>query len=462
MTRFGTAGIYFLFAALLAGTLWRGGYFAAPKWTFAALLLLAGATELGASAALKELRLPRSPGFWLFAAFCLFAGASLAWSASRADTIREAVLLAGLIAAMFTAQSQLRRSGAKALMAIAFWLAYSSAFVCAWGIGTYIFRTAPYSGNVDGLLRAGSTFEYSNALSCFGLMSLPVTVTLHGLAARSDRPLLAIVIGLQVAAVLLSYARFGYAALFLLFIYFVITAWRKGTAGAIILSLAAGLTTAAGAAAAETAGRPQLGLMAVALVSGAAWAGHRWLEQASGKRSRRLQRLATGAFVLGGAVAAAALAQKSARLHAALVARFEGGFAPSRLLPHRLETFRGALDAFLVRPVAGSGLGTFAGVYQRYAIAAYSKFAHNLVLQAAVDTGLIGAISMALFLGYVVVLSARRLLADTGQLPRAFAVASLVFVAYNMFDWEWYIPALSGWFVVGLMCVEAPVRDAEL
>ncbi len=455
MARFREAGLYFLLGALLVGTLWRGGYFPAPKWTFAALLLLAGATELGMSAALKELRLPRSPGFWLFAAFVCFAGASFTWSVSRADTVREAVLLAGLLAAMFTAESQLKRSGIKTIKAIAFWLVYSSAFVCAWGIGAYIFRTAPYSEVVDGLLRAGSTFEYSNALSCFGLMALPVTAALHGLAARRDRPLLATAISLQAAAVLLSYARFGYVALFLLSAWFVLSGWKKGTAAAVMLALVAGLAAAACAAAAEMAGRPVVGLVAVLLVFGLAWAGHKFLESVSGERRLRYQPLAAGALALAGITTAAVLAQKSGRLHAALVARFEKGFALSSLLPHRLDTYRGAADAFRVRPLAGSGLGTFAQVYQWYAIAAYTKFAHNLVLQAAVDTGLIGAVLMALFLVYVVAFSGWRLLARAGPLPRAFAIASLVFVACNMFDWEWYIPALAGWFVVGLMCVEA-------
>ncbi len=462
MARFRTAGLYLLFAALLAGTLWRGGYFPAPKWTFAALLLIAGVTEIGMAAALKELRLPRSPGFWLLAAFGIFAGASIVWSVSRADTAREATLLAGLLAAMFTAHSHIRRSPEKTLKAIAFWLVYSSSFVCAWGIGAYIFRTAPYSVVVDGLLRAGSTFEYSNALSCFALMALPVTVTLHAIASPHDRPLLATTISLQVCAVLISYARFGIVVLFLLGIFFIIAGWRRGAAHTLTLSLAAGLGAAACAAAAEMARRPQLGLMATALVLGAAWAGHRFLESVSGKRRRQIQPLATGAIALGGILAAAALAQKSARLHAALVARFERGFAFSQLLPHRLDTYKGAADAFRVRPLAGSGLGTFAVVYQRYAIAAYTKFAHNLVLQAAVDTGLTGAVLMVLFLIYTAAFSGWRLLARGGRLPRAFAISSLIFVAYNMFDWEWYVPALAGWFTVVLMCLEAPVCDAEL
>ena len=62
---------------------------------------------------------------------------------------------------------------------------------------------------------------------------------------------------------------------------------------------------------------------------------------------------------------------------------------------------------------------------------------------------------MTALLVYVAALSAWRLVARADALARAFAISSIVFLAYNMFDWEWYVPALAGWFVVGVVCLES-------
>jgi len=160
-------------------------------------------------------------------------------------------------------------------------------------------------------------------------------------------------------------------------------------------------------------------------------------------------------------VAAVPLAVKNERMRVVLDTRFRDGMNLSRLLPHRLDTWQCTADAFRSSPVKGSGLGSFPTVFTQHAIAVYTKYAHNLILQAAVDTGVIGASLLVVFLGYVVLRSAWLILPfnnkqDAAVLPltRAFAVASLVFIAYNMFDWEWYVPALTAWFMLGVACTE--------
>jgi O-antigen ligase len=113
------------------------------------------------------------------------------------------------------------------------------------------------------------------------------------------------------------------------------------------------------------------------------------------------------------------------------------------------------MDAFRVQPVKGSGLGSFSQVFTEHTIAVYTKYAHNLFLQMAVDTGVLGVALLGLFIGYVVVLSGWWIVVASHPLVRAMALSSLIFISYNMFDWEWYVPALTAWFMVGAACLES-------
>ena len=440
------SGLYLLLAALLVGVLWDGGYFPSGKWTFSLLMLAAGALEATLPGK-GRYRLPAC--FWPLAALAALAAASVLWSVAPADTWREFVVLAGLLAAAFTAGSELRRPGIPELLAV--WLAYCGAFVAGWGVITYFLRTAPYSSVADGVMRAGSTFGYANALSCFSLMALPVTGALLRGAPRRQRPLLTLAISLETAAVILTFARFGYVMLPVIAAVFIVTGFRRGDAGAFAAAVAAGLAVAVVAALGESYDRPFAGLTAAIVLLAAGWL---FQMAADGSRQRHAATAATLAFGLPAALAV--LAADSLRRLA--WQRFVRGLGPGSLLPHRMETFAGALAAIRHHILFGSGLGTFALSYQRYAEAGYSKFAHNVVLQFAADLGLGGGILMAALLLLAALAAVRRLATDAGALPRAFAAAALVFIAYNLFDWEWYFPALAGWFVVAVAAATVPGR----
>ena len=445
------AGLYVLFTALLVGTLWRGGYFPSQKWTLALSLLAAGAVEAAADIALGQARALRSLAFWLLAAFTVFAVATLAWSAVPADTRRESMLMAGYLAAFFVARSQVARGGRQALVSIASWLVYAATFVSGWGLFTFLWRLEPYATMLDNVLRAGSTFEYSNALSCFALMALPVTVALQRRSEAWLRPLLAAAICLQSLAVLISFARFGLVALLALFIFFVITGWRSGQAVSTALAMLASIPVAVIATITSESRHPAAGLFAALAVLAAVGVAPRYLES---PRLQRLQKPAAGITAAAGAAAAAVLAGASSRMREVIATRFSDGFNWSRLMPHRLDTWQGTVDSFRVRPITGSGLGSFPFVYTSHAIAVYTKYAHNLILQMAVDTGITGTALLVLFLAYVAALSLWRVFRDARTLVGAFAAASLIFITYNMFDWEWYVPALTAWFVAGAACLE--------
>lgn len=444
------AGRYILMSALLLGVLWSGGYFPVPKWTLAWLLLLAGSWELAMAVFFGHREVLRSPALWLFTVFAVLALASRSWTLAPGQTGREAVLVTGYLSALFVARRQIIRSGCQAAGSLLNWLVYSAVFVAAWGIITYLLRVYPYVTFVDLFLRAGSTFEYSNALSCFELMALPVTLALYLKSNRKEKPLFASAAALEIAAVALAFSRLGLVLLTAELIYFLVAARRRGVLMETMLVLVTGFLMAITALVLGEAEHGKTGVAIDAVLAGLLFLGQSY---AGTPGSRPLiSRGALPVVVLG---AAAALIALSGRAQLIITRRFGEGFSFGRLLPHRQETWAAAYQAFRDRPVKGWGLGAMPEIFSRYQIAQFTKFAHNVVLQMAVDTGIIGAALFSLFLGYAAVLSLRRLLWKPDQAARALAIATLAFIVYNMFDWEWFIPAITTWFMVLLACLEA-------
>jgi hypothetical protein len=453
------------------------------------LILVAAGWELAVSlAGGDQARSLRSPALWLLAAFTVFATLSLFWSVVPGDTEREAALLMAYVAVIFVVRSNLSRSGTAALALISAWVVYVASFVSAWGIVTYIFRLEPWAGLLDNIYRAGSSFEYSNALACFGLMALPVCAALHRKAGSNERPVYATAMTLQAAVVMLSFSRFGIVALLLMALYLCFTGWREKMALRVFLSFAGALAVAVTSVAAQEYQHKFVGLAVVALIL----AGFFILQRvaglaamsAAGPSATRTDGLHTGAeqvyagksvpglddsavtgALVAGAVAvvlaAVVLIARMDRLKVIVTARFEEGLTLRRLLPHRLDTWTGAMEAFRAKPVAGSGLGSFYHVYQQYALAAYTKYAHNLLLQTAVETGWVGAALLAAFLIYVVALICLRLIAKSDAVIRAYAISAGVFIAFNIFDWEWYVPALTAWFMLSVACIEGCTRTGD-
>ncbi|MHB0914668.1 MAG: O-antigen ligase family protein [Thermoleophilia bacterium] len=449
--------LYILMAALLTGSLWRGAYFPTPaegfsgvyplftpRWMMVALLLLAGAWELAALAAERRFRVFASPLFWLFAAFAGFSGASYFWSSAPPVTARDSLLLLALAAVLVVARGQLLRFPGRAAARLSWWLVYTAAFVAAWGIVTYILRAAPYANEVDGIFRAGGTLEYSNALGCFALMGIPFAVALMEPDRREDRVLLGVAVMMLAAAAILSLSRSAMVLLLLVSLYLLVVN-RGGIRFVLVLaSLGFGVVLASLSMLVAEAGRGWTGMALPALVVPLAFY---LLQYLLGAGSGKALRIAYAAAVVMMASAAASVGA-SARARNIIAERFGEGFAWSRMLPHREDTWAGALEAFRERPLKGWGLGSFPQVYQEYSFTSYTKYAHNLVLQAAVDSGVIGAALMALFLLYVTALCLLRLARRADPTARAASVAGLVFICFNLFDWEWYVPVLAAWFMV--------------
>ena len=464
--------LYILLAALLTGSLWRGAYFPTPttafgfpgslftpRWSLVALLFTAGAWELVALVRERQAGMLRSPILWLFNAFAVFSGASYFWSSLTTVTIRDFLLLLSLLSVLIVMRGQQLRFPAKAAGMVASWLVYTASFVAAWGIVTYILQLAPYANEVDGIYRAGGTLEYSNGLGCFALMAIPFTAALMRQGNKDDRLLLGAALILLNAAVLLSLSRMALMLLVLVSIYLLIANRRSTGLVLVFTSLVFGIGIAAVSMLSAETGLPgSVGIVFAAVTLASACYFQSYLLGAGRGKALKISYVVGAALLLAAAAGTAA----TARARNIIDERFGEGFTLERLLPHREDTWAGALDAFRERPVKGWGLGSFPQVYQEFSFTSYTKYAHNLVLQAAVDSGVIGAALIALFLLYVVVLSLLRLVRHAGSLTRAAAITALVFILFNMFDWEWYLPVLAAWFMASTSLLEPGCADAAV
>lgn len=444
--------LYLLGGALLLGTLWQGAYFPLPATVFALALLAAGGWEAVGTLLTGRTEGLRSPALWLLAAFGAVAALGLFWTISPADSRRGLLLVCGYLAVLFIVRGQAARDAGRTLADASAWLVYVASFVAAWGIGTWIFRQAPYATEVDGLLRAGSTLEYSNALACLMLMTLPVTFALMLGGDSRSRPVFATAAALQAAAVILSLSRSGVVLLAAMTAAALVLSRRRGLLSPVAMASAFALLTAAVALAAAFQDWAVAGAIAVVALLGIGHAAQAyWQRPAAGS-------IWPAAVLLAAALGTVAVLVLSDAAWQSLAGRFGGEMKFDSLLPHRLDTAAAGIEAFRERPWRGWGLGSFDEAYWQYSDASFTRYAHNLPLQAAVETGIAGALAMTAFLVYVAGLALRRLLGTSPPLARAMGAAALVFIAYNLFDWEWYLPALTGWFMVMVGCMEAGGR----
>lgn len=445
------AGLYLLMGALLIGVIWNGGYFPESKLVLACGLLIAGGWEFMVVVALGEWQALRSYALWILAAFALWTAASHAWTLNTDVTDREVAIIFGLLGAILVPRAQVLRLGVKTLENLLNWLIYSAGFVAAWGIATYLTRTPPYMELVDGFLRVGSTFQYSNAVSCFLLMALPVTLAIHQMGRQKDRALYGVAASLEIAAIFLAFSRMGLVVLAAVIVYFMVTAGKRQLLSQMAFITGAGLLMAAAALVLGEAEYARVGIAAVALLCGVCWL---ILRAAGTERGGQLIKKAMLAALAVAGASAVVLVIISERAQVILRTRFIEGFAWSKLIPHRSATWEAAWNAFKDKPVKGWGLGEFYEIFATYETAQPTRFAHNLVLQMAVDTGIVGGVMIIALFVYIAALTLLRLVTRTNLMTRALAIAAAVFIFYNMFDWEWYLPAITAWFMVAVACIE--------
>ncbi len=117
----------------------------------------------------------------------------------------------------------------------------------------------------------------------------------------------------------------------------------------------------------------------------------------------------------------------------------------------RLILWKGALNIISDNPFLGTGIGTFMHAYPHYQERVfYSRYAHNIFLEIASETGLLGVASFVLLFIPCLKIKPRR----EKRLLYIFGIISmLLFLLHNTMDFDWESPCIVATFFLLLSII---------
>ncbi len=163
--------------------------------------------------------------------------------------------------------------------------------------------------------------------------------------------------------------------------------------------------------------------------------------------ARRVRWLAIVVLLAGVAVALLAPPIRVRILSAFTTQRRSGAF--------RYYTWRATAQMIGQRPVLGFGPGSYEYVQPQFAIAGFTRTAHQTLLQIAAETGLPALVLLLAAIAGIVI-SLRHQISRAPPDQRLLAAAALAafagFWAHNLIDYSWYVPAVgvTVWMLVGI------------
>lgn len=133
----------------------------------------------------------------------------------------------------------------------------------------------------------------------------------------------------------------------------------------------------------------------------------------------------------------------------------------------RASMRHGTWHMFLDHPVAGSGFGAFQTAYPPYETQYDGKVvnhAHNDYLEALAETGILGGLCCAWFLGILFIVSVRRIQSPSSPFAGVLHLAGLTgcfgFLIHSLADFNLHIPANAFLFLLAALLATAPIRAA--
>jgi hypothetical protein len=133
-----------------------------------------------------------------------------------------------------------------------------------------------------------------------------------------------------------------------------------------------------------------------------------------------------------------------------------------RLGSNRYDFWRVSLDRFAGAPVGGIGTDNFRDAYLRHAHSSEQpRYPHSLELRALSQTGIVGAVLLAVAIGAALVAAGRAVRRRSGAGAAAAAAGLGAFVywlVHGSVDWFWELPALGGaaFALIGIAAGLAP------
>lgn len=134
----------------------------------------------------------------------------------------------------------------------------------------------------------------------------------------------------------------------------------------------------------------------------------------------------------------------------------------------RVSMRRGTWRMFLDHPIAGAGFGAFRIVYPLYETEYDGKVvnhAHNDYLEALAETGALGGLCCAGFLGVLFLVSVRRIQNPSSPFAGVLHLAGLTgcvgFLIHSLADFNLHIPANAFLFLLMALLATAPIRSSD-
>lgn len=135
----------------------------------------------------------------------------------------------------------------------------------------------------------------------------------------------------------------------------------------------------------------------------------------------------------------------------------------------RYLTWKGTMRMAQARPLVGFGPGTFEQGFAPYALAGYTRRAHQNYLETAAELGIPGLVAMLWLIGSAVVgmgVAARRAPTQSARVTAIGALgAVLVLAVHSFFDYDWFIGSIFVYFMlacaIGLSLNRQPEASAS-
>jgi O-antigen ligase len=173
-------------------------------------------------------------------------------------------------------------------------------------------------------------------------------------------------------------------------------------------------------------------------------------------------------MVAAGAVALVALAMAAWVGADRAISRFSSLKSPEVTLARRISMARGAAHIFLDHPIIGCGTGALVDVFPAYETAYDGKLVdhvHNDYLETLAETGLVGGLCGALFLGLLYRQAVKSFLAEQGHFSRALHAGAIAAVSgillHSLVDFNLQIPANMLLFLVQAALATAPALPSN-
>jgi O-antigen ligase len=142
--------------------------------------------------------------------------------------------------------------------------------------------------------------------------------------------------------------------------------------------------------------------------------------------------------------------------------------SPEVTLARRISMARGAAHIFLDHPIIGCGTGALVDVFPAYETAYDGKLVdhvHNDYLETLAETGLVGGLCGALFLGLLYRQAVKSFLAEQGHFSRALHAGAIAAVSgillHSLVDFNLQIPANMLLFLVQAALATAPALPSN-